>query len=254
MLAEVMSKRAEVARSKSKAVVKKQVAATTTYKEMDEDKFLINRIKTSRDADAYSMIALKYRDKIWRLARGVTRSDADADDVVQEVFLTLLQKIDSFEGRSSFSSWLYRVSINAAYMKVRSRKFIQSFDNSDLELIESEYERKECMLMDYDPEEIADGRKSLEAIHEAIDKLPEKYRSVLLLRDIEEMSTQEVADMLGLKPAAVKSRLHRARLFLRKKLVRLYESNLKGDEETEPNYSHILSGMRKQTEASGVNI
>jgi len=193
----------------------------------EEDQLLIDRIRIENDTDAFAELVANYQHKVWRLARGITRSDEDAEDVMQEVFLIVFRKLQTFEGRSSFSSWLYRIAANASYMKLRSRKPMQFYDPDDIEFLGcrdglhyNSFERT------HDPEELTGSKMTLEFINSAIETLPEKYRTVLILSDIQEFSSREIADMLGLKVAAVKSRLHRARLCMREKLARLFETEI----------------------------
>lgn len=209
-----------------------------------EDNLLIDRIRDREDHDAFSMLVTKYQNKVWRLARGITRSDEDAEDVAQEVFLTIFTKLDTFEGRSSFSSWLYRIAANASYMKIRSKKSTHSFDPEEMEIMESRIEVRYQFESVDNPEDVINSNLTMEKIHTAIEKLPPKYRNVIVLRDIEGFSTREVADMLGLKITAVKSRLHRARLFLQKRLFRLYESEIL-DMDTEYEVLNVIKRSKQ---------
>ncbi len=198
------------------------------FLESDKDGELLERINNNADPAAFEELVTRYQDKVWRLARGITRSDSDAEDVLQNVFLTVYNKLDTFEGRSTFSSWLYRIAANASYMKLRSKKGDQSYAPEDIEPLIDRDDEERNPDWSSGPEETLASREAVGIINEAIEKLPEEYRSVLVLRDVEEFSNQEVADMLGLSIPAVKSRLHRARLYLRKKLGDFFLTNVKG--------------------------
>ena len=194
----------------------------------DKDRCLVHRFRNERDTDAFAELMTKYRDKVWRLARGITRSDEDAEDVMQEVFMTVFKKLNTFEGRSTFSSWLYRIAANASYMKLRSKKPENFYDPKDVEfLMENQRNHHNYPEQTHNPEHLVGSKIAIEIIKDAIESLPEKYREVLVLRDVEEFTNKEVADMLGSNVSAIKSRLHRARVFMRKKLLQLYESEIK---------------------------
>ena len=154
------------------------------------------------------------------VARRIVRHDEDAQDVVQEAFLSAFRAIDRFEGQGRLSTWLHRIVVNSALMKLRSRK-----------------RRPERPIEDFLPEFLDDGHhvdppvawqegalEKLERaetrtkVRELIDQLPEDYRTVLMLRDIEELDTRETAQLLGITPNAAKIRLHRARIALRELL------------------------------------
>jgi len=196
----------------------------------DKDHDLLERIRKDKDMDAFEELMTKYQDKVWRLARGITRYDADAEDVLQDVFLTVFRKLDTFEGRSSFSSWLYRIAANASYMKLRTKKGSQAYAPEEIAPLLEKNEQDRGFSWALGPEEAQGSKEAVEVINGAIEKLPEEYRTVLVLRDVEEFNNREVGDMLGLTTAAVKSRLHRARLFLRKELESFFEATVKGNE------------------------
>ena len=149
----------------------------------------------------------------------------DAQDVTQEVLLTLFRKINMFQGKSAFSSWVYRIAVNASYMKLRSKKkepnvsideLMPSFNSAGFqqEKIQDWSENTESLLF---------TKETRDVINKAVDLLPEKEKVVFLLRDVEGLSTEKTGEILNLTVPAVKSRLHRARLFLRKKLSYYFE-------------------------------
>jgi RNA polymerase sigma-70 factor, ECF subfamily len=177
------------------------------------------------DLEAYDKIADIYQKKIYGLSFNLTRNQMDAQDVTQEVLLTLFRKIHTFQGKSAFSSWVYRITLNASYMKLRSKKkepnvsideLMPSFNGAGFqqEKIQDWSENTESLLF---------TNETRDVINKAIDLLPEKEKVVFLLRDVEGLSTEKAGEILDLTVPAVKSRLHRARLFLRKKLASYFE-------------------------------
>lgn len=179
------------------------------------------------DREAFAQLIRLWSDKAYRLALKLTGDPADASDALQEAFLSAYLKLKNFRGESKFSSWLYRIVVNASLMRIRKRKredhepiedYLPTFTSDgalDGGPSSSEWAKE--------PDEkllASEARKILEG---AIQKLPEEYRTVLVLRDIEELSNDEVAEVLGLSIPAVKSRLHRARLYLRGKLMEHFQ-------------------------------
>ena len=174
---------------------------------------------------SFEQLANLYQKKIYALSFNLTRNVTDSQDVTQEVLLTLFKKGHTFQGRSAFSSWVYRITLNATYMKLRTRKkepnisideLLPSFNGSGFqqEKIQDWSENTESLLFDNETREI---------IQKAVDLLPDKEKIVFLLRDVEGLSTEKVSGILELTVPAVKSRLHRARLFLRKRLANYFE-------------------------------
>ena len=175
--------------------------------------------------DAYDKIVELYQKRIYALSFNLMRNQMDAQDVAQEVLLTLFKKIHTFQGKSAFSSWVYRITLNSSYMKLRSKKkepkisideLLPSFNSTGFqqEKIQDWSENTESLLFTNETREI---------INKAVGLLPEKEKVVFLLRDVEGLSTEKVSEVLDLTIPAVKSRLHRARLFLRKKLSGYFE-------------------------------
>jgi RNA polymerase sigma-70 factor (ECF subfamily) len=190
--------------------------------EDEPDQRLIEAFINESNERAFEEIVNRYVCKIYGLALRITRNQSDAEEVVQEVFLTLVKKLDTFRGESKFSSWLYRITINASYMHIRAEKKHESelsLDNY------APYDERGTLMgkvasKDWSdkPEEVLLSKEAINIIERAIDELPEPYRIVFHLRDIEGLSNEEVAKVLEISVPAVKSRLHRARLFLRDKL------------------------------------
>jgi RNA polymerase sigma-70 factor (ECF subfamily) len=172
---------------------------------------------------AFLELVERYTEKVQHLAMRITRNEADAEEVVQEVFITLFTKIKTFKGNSAFSSWLYRVTSNAAFMKLRSRRKHVASSYEELTekgvSVESVRQRSDASDMNY----ISVRHELQQYLEQAIEALPKEYRAIFVLRDVDGLSNQEVGDILSLSVPAIKSRLHRARLMLRKKLRRYYQ-------------------------------
>ena len=186
----------------------------------DED--LVKFYTIDGDESAFEEIVSRYSDRIFGFALRITKNERDAEEVFQEVFLTLSRNLDTFRGESKFSSWLYRITANASYMYLRSQK--KHENNISLENY-SPYDEKgtlmgRIMYKDWSsrPDIIIFNKEAVAIIESAINELPESYRTIFHLRDVEGLSNEEVADIMEISIPAAKSRLHRARLFLRDKL------------------------------------
>ncbi len=171
------------------------------------------------DLGAFEELVNRYERKIFRLAMNITGNREDAEDVMQEAFLKSYSHLGGFQGDSRFYTWLVRIAVNEALMKLRKRRPNQiSLDEpkgSDGDAFPQEVE-------DWgpSPEQRFAQTELAGILSEAIESLEPAYRLVFVLRDIEDLSTEETADLLGLSEAAVKSRLLRGRLKLRDKLSR----------------------------------
>jgi len=182
------------------------------------------------DEIAYLELVQRYTEKVHNLALRITRNEQDTEEILQDVFVTVFQKIDMFQGKSAFSSWLYRITANTSFMKLRTRKKHQAISlddasqsNGDSAWIHSRSDSCDISYMSSRHE----LRDQLEA---AIGNLPDEYRMIFVLRDVDGLSNQEVGEILGLSVAAVKSRLHRSRLMLRKKLQRYFDDYSSSDQ------------------------
>ena len=188
---------------------------------------LIGRLRAG-DGTALETLMEQYGSKLFRLAYGITRNAADAEEVVQDAFLTLFQKIHTFEERAALGTWLYRVATNAALMKRRGRRRDQevSLEVQLPRFLDSGRRAGDRSLLMADwsqnPEADLRSQETQAIVNKAIDALPEPYRAILLLRDIEGLSNEEVAEILGESVAAVKSRVHRGRMAFREKLTRQF--------------------------------
>ncbi len=173
------------------------------------------------DQQSFEELISRYSNKVFSLASRLTRNPEDAEEVLQDVFVTVHRKIAGFEGKSSFSSWLYRVTVNAAFMKLRKRKQEQTVPLEEL------VQQAQVVPALKSPESsFVDSQtirnEMLEALEAAIRKLPDDYRPVFILRDVDGLTSREVSKILDLTVPAVKSRLHRSRLMLRRRLNRFF--------------------------------
>lgn len=160
------------------------------------------------------------------LARRMVREEALAEDVVQSAFANIFRKLDQFGGRSALKTWMHRIVVNQSLMVLRKHR---RANEESIEDLLPEFDRNGCRIVDdwatsETPESLMEKSQASERISKLIDGLPDSYRIVLLLRDIEELSTREVAELLQISEANVKVRLHRARAALKK----LLEPLLKG--------------------------
>lgn len=171
---------------------------------------------------AFQTLVQRYTPKVFSLANRVTQNQEDSEEVLQDVFVTVYKKIRGFEGKASFSSWLYRVTVNAALMKLRKRRQDRS---SFLEDIEPQA-RETLMIKELPNENLEEMTLRAELVSlldRAISKLPDEFRPVFILRDVDGLSTKEVGELLDITVPTVKSRLHRSRMILRKKLQSVYK-------------------------------
>lgn len=184
------------------------------------DQELVEQIKAGEEAPIEALLG-RYQDKVYRLALSFTKNPADAEEVLQDVFLTVYRKIASFEGRSAFSTWLYRITVNTALMKLRGRGPVQESIDEYLPQFTKDG-RHARMAVDFTqgPDEQLLRKEREWVLREAIEALPPDYKVVLVLRDLEGLSNEEVAEIVGASVLAVKARLHRARLALRGRLER----------------------------------
>ena len=171
---------------------------------------LIRRAK-ARDEQAVRAILQANNRRLFRIARGILRNDAEAEDVVQETYVRALTHLDGFRGESSLSTWLSRIAMNEAIGRLRGKRL--SLDLDSLPEGRGEAEIIPFPAASSDPEKSMAQRQIQEVVERAIDQLPEPFR--LVFRVMEEMTVEETAELLSIKPETVKTRLHRARALLR---------------------------------------
>ncbi len=173
------------------------------------------------EVECFEELSERYGAKIYGLALRLMRNTQDAEEVLQDVFVTLYRKIDTFEGKSSFSSWLYRITFNAALMRLRKRREPQSLTLEDaLPQINSSI--AQGLVEQVDTEKSAWRGQLMVALENAVQKLPDEYRLVFVLKDVDGLTSREVAEILKISVPAVKSRLHRSRLMMRRRLKKIY--------------------------------
>ncbi len=198
---------------------------TLNYRSLSDNE-LVGLIR-EKDYAAFEEVVERYSPKAMRLAMKITKNREDAQDVLQETFVSIYKNIESFRGESAFSSWIYRICTNFALMKLRGRKFDNQSDsmdenpNMDIERL-AEHSHSDNDWSDR-AEKLLLKKELREKIDEAIDRLPDEYRIVFLMKDVDGMSNEEIGRELNLTIPAVKSRLHRARLFLRKEISKYLE-------------------------------
>ena len=188
---------------------------------------LVERAKSGETA-AFTELVRRYDKKIFRMAKQITQSDEDAEDVLQEALFKAYQHLNNFQGNSRFYTWLVRIAVNEALMKLRKRKSDRTVSLDEEIDTGEETVTREIAVWDGDPEQRYSQEEMRVILDDAIQSLKPSFRTVFVLRDVEELSTEETADTLGLSIPAVKSRLLRARLELREKLTRMFKK--KGDD------------------------
>ena len=198
--------------------------------ENNDETALIERLQAGDKSACAECIEI-HSPGIYRLALRLMQNEAEAEDVMQETFMNAFKAIDKFEGRSGLGTWLYRIAYNAAMMRLRKpQQYILSVEET---LSEEEGNLIPKQLFDWCclPEEDFATDEVQSELERAIQKLPEKYKSVFILRELEELSTQETAVALDITPSTVKVRLHRARLQLREQLTPYFTEMAQGSLE-----------------------
>jgi RNA polymerase sigma-70 factor (ECF subfamily) len=180
------------------------------------------------DARAFGDLIGKYERKIFRLAQHITQNREDAEDVLQETFLKAYEHLNQFQGNSKFYTWIVRIAVNQALMKLRKRKSDKTVSMDEGIDTGEDVVVREIAAWDEDPEQRYSREELNEILTAAVDSLAPAYRTVFVLRDVEDLSTEETAEALELSIPAVKSRLLRARLQLREKLTKFFKR--KGDD------------------------
>jgi RNA polymerase sigma-70 factor, ECF subfamily len=171
----------------------------------------------AREADpaAFRSLIRRHDRYLYRIARSVLLDDEEAEDVVQETFVRAFTRLVDFRGDASLSTWLTRIAFNEALRRHRQRRRIVRLDDLDSATGGSEMQFDTMPAPDLDPERATAQHQLRSVVERAIDDLPDAFRTVFVMRDIEEASTEETASVLGIRPQTVKTRLHRARRKLR---------------------------------------
>lgn len=186
----------------------------TSAAQAPTDQELVRRAQMDDDR-AFGELVGRYESKVYSLSLRMLRNPEDAEDVLQDTFLRAYRGLKSFQGNSTFSTWIYRIAANSALMRLRKKQLptvsIEDADERDTPL----------NIVDWKPGPVEQllTEETREIMEQAIEALPPEFRQVFILRDVEELSNAEVAEVLDLSVAAVKSRLHRARLKVRNRLI-----------------------------------
>ena len=205
------------------ATIQKKAAEGVT-----EEMALVHAAK-SGDLEAFSQLVNRYDRNIFRIAQHITHNEEDAQDVVQDAFLKAYQNLEQFQENSKFYTWLVRIAVNEALMKLRKRRTDRTVSlDEDVETEEGSMPR-EVADWSPNPEQLYGQSELGDILKKTIQGLPPGFRTVFVLRDVEGLSTEETAEMLGLSVPAVKSRLLRARLQLRERLARYFKTKRDGD-------------------------
>lgn len=179
------------------------------------DDVIVHRVLEG-DSILFELLMRRHNQRIYRAIRSILRDDSECEDVMQEAYVRAYEHLAQFEGRAQFSTWLTRIAVNEALKRLNTRGKLDSLD-------EEQYEGEDGTMPAFQsksptPEAVVSGSEVRGLLEEAIMALPRPYRSVIILRDVEEMSTAETADVLSLTDSNVKVRLHRAHELLRTEL------------------------------------
>jgi len=196
-----------------------------TQTSVQDDRELLTRAQAG-DMSAFEALVGRHEEKVYGLALRMTRSEADAAEIAQDTFLSAYQHLSEFRGEAAFGSWVHRIAANNALMRLRRQKVVDivSDDVAGPEFTErgSLAEAPESDWSKRADDKIIEDELG-RAIQAATDALPEGYREVFLLKDVEGLSYEEISEMVGISIPAVKSRLHRARLALREAIDAFYK-------------------------------
>jgi RNA polymerase sigma-70 factor (ECF subfamily) len=194
---------------------------TVETRKVDGDAGLVEALRRE-DPEAPELLVERFGDRVYRLALRITGSNEDAEEAAQDALWTAARKIQMFKGESAFGSWLYRITANAAYQKLRSRRskaaeiaiddVLPAFDDAG-----RHFEPMDDWSNRVDEKALQGELRR--ALADAIGALPPDYRTALVLHDVEGLSNPDIAEALGISLPAVKSRVHRSRLFVRKRLA-----------------------------------
>jgi len=189
----------------------------------DDEGALVAAAKAG-DLNAFQELVGRYEAKIYRLAWNITRNKEDAEDAMQDAFLKSFQHLDGFEGGSRFYTWLVRIAVNEALMKLRKRRPNQISLDEPVQTESEDLMPRDLQDWGPSPEQKYERTELNHILTDAIEELDSPYRMAFVLRDVSELSTEETAEALGISIPAVKSRLLRARLKLRQKLDPFFRS------------------------------
>jgi RNA polymerase sigma-70 factor (ECF subfamily) len=184
------------------------------------DQQVIDRVRAG-DTALYEIIMRRYNQRLYRIARAILRDDAETEDAIQDAYVLAYQHLDQFAGLAAFSTWLTRIAVHEALRRLRLRRRSPQLEDSDCD--------EEGPMTTVEPSPDPEQRASMEELRQVLEQtvleLPDAYRSVVMLRDVEELSTAETAAVLELTEQNVKVRLHRGHAMMRDRLLTLVGSN-----------------------------
>jgi RNA polymerase sigma-70 factor (ECF subfamily) len=186
------------------------------HEQLDEAE-LVDRARR-RETDAFREIMRRHNRRLYRVARAILKDESEAEDVVQETYVRAFKAIGAFRGEASLATWLTRITLNEAYGCLRRRRANVEIEALDREPYSAEIVMFRANGRNADPEKAAAQAQIRSLLESAIDTLPEHFRMVFVMRDIEEFGVEDTARLLELRPETVKTRLHRARRLLRNTL------------------------------------
>jgi len=188
----------------------------------DDESVLVSQAKAG-NYDAFEALVNRYEKKIYRLGLNVTGNEEDAEDVLQETFLKAFQNLPRFREDSRFYTWIVRIAVNEGLMKLRKRRSDKSVAMEETFNEDGDAMPREFTDWKPNPEQLLAQEELRQILEKAAESLPPTYRAVFFLRDVENFSTEETAEMLNLTVSAVKARLFRARLYLREQLSKVFK-------------------------------
>jgi RNA polymerase sigma-70 factor (ECF subfamily) len=182
------------------------------------DEEIVRRVR-SGERDLFELLLRRHNQRVYRAVRAVIRDEVEVEDVMQQSYVLAFQHLGQFAGAARFSTWLVRIAINEAFGRVRQARRLVLVDVDDSDDAEAPMNRAaQEMMTTRTPEQLAETREIVALVERIVDALPEKYRTVLILREIEGLSTAEVSNVLGTSEDVVKTRLHRARALLQQEV------------------------------------
>ncbi|MFH0886664.1 MAG: sigma-70 family RNA polymerase sigma factor [bacterium] len=189
---------------------------------MDEDIALLNLFKNG-SMESFEQIVTKYKNKVFKIIYSIVRDANEADDVAQEVFFKVYRSAASFKGRCSFYTWLYRISVNESLLRLRSKKkSVISLDSTSSQDKISDI-KEHLSSSDESPEAVLIREELRESIYRVLNTIPDKYRTVVILRNMNDLSYKEISETMNISVNKVKTWLFRARKMLTSKLEPLYQ-------------------------------
>ncbi len=177
------------------------------------DEEVVERVLAG-DTALYEVVMRRYNTRLYRVARAILRNDGEAEDVMQDAYVKAFQHLGQFAGRAKFSTWLTRIAVHEALARVHKARRFEEWDDMN----ENQQNEIGAAPLKSNPESETASVEMSKILEQAIESLPETYRAVVMMRDVEDMSTAETAECLSLSEENVKIRLHRAHEMLRKEL------------------------------------